>query len=146
LRTQQIELSIVNSKTEREPREKINRVLVLGQGSTASTIAGFVLQADGVQVTLAESLESAETRLNLAGIDLIVLDWQLEGASNALRPIRQSLPSVPVILIASTPLLEKVRKSATAVIRHSETAGALVFLVRLALHPPADRHPELTAV
>jgi DNA-binding response OmpR family regulator len=109
------------------------QILVLGSGLTAAMLGVFALEEYGFKATLADSAESAEAVFNSTETDLIVLDWELTQAHRVLQLLRQRVPSVPVIIIASTSLPQEVRASAAAVIRHSEVTESLISLLRIAL-------------
>lgn len=111
-----------------------NRILVLGSGLTAAILGSFVGEEHGFQMTVADNIDSAQSLFDLADADVIVLDWELEQASYTFRQLRQTVPSIPVIIIASTPLAEQIVESAVAVLRHSELPSSFVPVIQLALH------------
>lgn len=118
-----------------------SRILVIGSGLTAVILGSFVGEEHGFQMTVADNIDSAQALFNLADADVIVLDWELEQASHILRQLHQKAPSVPVILIASTPISEQYRESAAVVIRHSELAGSFVPVIQLALRRKTPASP-----
>ena len=110
--------------------ETPQRILVIGSGLTAAILGVFVLQEQGFEATLAERVESAQALCALAATDLIVLDWDVERASQGWHMLRQNASSVPVIIISSAPLPEGVSKSVAGIIHHSVSKVALVPLIQ----------------
>ena len=118
-----------------------SQILVIGSGLTAAILGSFVGPEHGFQMTVADNIDSAQALFDLTDADVIVLDWELERASFILRQLRQTVPSIPVIIIASIPLAEQTIESAAAVIRHSELAGSFVPVIQLALRRKTPASP-----
>jgi DNA-binding NtrC family response regulator len=98
------------------------KILIVEDSEALGKLCRAELEDDGYLVELTDNGDEALVRLQAGGIDLVVLDLLIEGASG-LRVMRKALrwnPELPIIIYSAHPEFQ----------RHFATWSAAAFVVK----------------
>ena len=118
------------------------KILLADDDESVRRMVARVLESAGYEVLMAGSVGEALEELRTGAPDLVLLDSELAGRSDAdsCRKLRESHSAIPMVVITSWPDQQEqaVRQGAGALIQKPLDLPRLLELIRNLLCPPVS--------